>query len=83
VPIATLEQDFVATARQPTLLTLPVYRSRLLGNVDDVAALAQSLDDFNIFPHGIVSSEYHRWANDFGSAVEVLEWAAFCHAPTL
>lgn len=39
MPIATLSQDFVATARQPTLLASPVFHSRLLDNVDEVAAL--------------------------------------------
>ncbi|WP_123876595.1 hypothetical protein [Fuscovulum blasticum] len=51
--IATLSQDFVAAARQPTLLASPVFHPRLLDNVDEVAALTQALNDLNIFPHGI------------------------------
>jgi len=60
MPIAPLDQDFVATARQPTLLTLSVDHSRLLGNVDDFATLTQALNNFNIFPHGIVSFKFPR-----------------------
>jgi len=60
MPIATLNQNFVAAARQPTLLTLSVDHSSLLGNVDDIATFTQALNNFNIFPHGIVSFRLPR-----------------------
>lgn len=58
--ITTFNQEFVASARQPSRLMSPVDQSRLLGNVDEFTTLTQALNSFNIFPHVIVSIEFSR-----------------------